>query len=467
MCKRLFVTVGGARWNSRCVSAGGQISRPTGLLFLLATGAVAAAAPKYIQGHYAVPQTPQNTGITLGGNYVTLTGGLWSPPGLPAAYGIKVSMPVTTGATGVAPSGTYNSIVNVEIAGPSPNTVSGEGYNQTTGTTVGIYGGDYNLVSGCKIHDMDCPVQYCSQNCTIEYTTIYNVSSYIQIVYGAYPHPDWCYNNQAFTDLTIRYCLIANVVSEGLFFDNFSGPAAGGTFVNLIMYGCVLFEGDTASAGCQAVEVKTQAGNFGAFYFYNNFVDWAGSLDNDGPTTGWIPSDSVVKNNLFVNTATSFDNYVGAGQPSGEPGHITTANNGYYEASKDDSPADSNPINGYSMPFVTSESYPWSYAAASAGSGPAPNADLESVPSGYDPTPYLNSFQLSSGSWAASQAASISSVTGNFGVTYNFDVDMNGNTGTNLGAFQSSNPPPSTPGTLSTVGYSTPQTPGTLSTVKQ
>jgi hypothetical protein len=49
-------------------------------------------------------------------------------------------MPVTTGATGVAPSGTYNSIVNVEIAGPSPNTVSGEGYNQTTGTTVGVYG---------------------------------------------------------------------------------------------------------------------------------------------------------------------------------------------------------------------------------------------------------------------------------------------------------------------------------------
>ena len=71
---------------------------------------------------------------------MTLTGGLWSPPGLPSAYGIKVSMPVTTGATGVAPSGTYNSIVNVEIAGPSPNTVSGEGYNQTTGTTVGVTG---------------------------------------------------------------------------------------------------------------------------------------------------------------------------------------------------------------------------------------------------------------------------------------------------------------------------------------
>jgi Fibronectin type III domain len=33
-------------------------------LFLLATGAVAAAAPKYIQGHYAVPQTPQ-TSVTV------------------------------------------------------------------------------------------------------------------------------------------------------------------------------------------------------------------------------------------------------------------------------------------------------------------------------------------------------------------------------------------------------------------
>jgi hypothetical protein len=195
MCKRLFVTVGGARWNSRCVSAGEQISRSTRLLFLLATGPVAAAAPKYIQGHYAVPQTPQNTGITLGGNYVTLTGGLWSPPRLPSC--------------------------------------------------------------------------------------------------------------------------------------------------------------------------------------------------------------------------------------------------------------------------------PWSYADASAGNGPAPNAKLEAAPVGYDPTPYLNSFQLASGSWAAGQATSIASVTGNFGVTYNFDVDMNGNTGTNLGAFQSSNPPPSTPGTLSTVGYSTPQTPGNLNTVKQ
>ena len=112
-------------------------------------------------------------------------------------------------------------------------------------------------------------------------------------------------------------------------------------------------------------------------------------------------------------------------------------------------------------------SYPWSYADASAGNGPAPNAKLEAAPVGYDPTPYLNSFQLASGSWAAGQATSIASVTGNFGVTYNFDVDMNGNTGTNLGAFQSSNPPPSTPGTLSTVGYSTPQTPGNLNTVKQ
>ncbi len=129
--------------------------------------------------------------------------------------------------------------------------------------------------------------------------------------------------------------------------------------------------------------------------------------------------------------------------------------------------ADSNPITGYSTPFVTSGSYPWSYAAASAGSGPAPNADLESAPSGYDPTPYLNSLQLSSGSWAASQAVSISSVTGNFGVTYNFDVDMNGNTGTNLEAFQSSNPPPSPPGTLSAVGYSIPNTPGSLNTIKQ
>jgi hypothetical protein len=64
MRKRLFVTMGGARWNSRCVSAGGLISRSTGLLFLLATVAVAAAAPNYIQGHYAVPQTPQ-TSVTV------------------------------------------------------------------------------------------------------------------------------------------------------------------------------------------------------------------------------------------------------------------------------------------------------------------------------------------------------------------------------------------------------------------
>jgi hypothetical protein len=225
---------------------------------------------------------------------------------------------------------------------------------------------------------MDCPVQYCSQNCTIEYTTIYNVSSYIQIVYGAYPHPDWCYNNQAFTDLTIRYCLIANVVSEGLFFDNFSGPAAGGTFVNLIMYGCVLFEGDSALAGSDAVEVKTQAGNYGAFYIYNN---------------------------TFVCGST-----------------------------KQDSPADTSPITNSSNPFDSSAASPWVNGGSSI-----PATRASNYPVGYDPTPYVPSFYLASGSWAASVGATVPA---------GINTDMNGNTGSNLGAFQSSAPAPLTPGTI-------------------
>jgi hypothetical protein len=221
--------------------------------------------------------------------------------------------------------------------------------------------------------------------------------------------------------------VFSSCVSEGIFIDNTSGGSPG-SGLNLLMYGCLLFQGDSAAlGGCQALEVKTQAGPMGQFLIYaNTFVDWAGSLDNDG--TANLSTTTVVKNNLFVNTSTTFAN-------SGGGTNITQTNNGYYLASVVGNP-DSSPVNGSLNPFPGGVAHPYIVPTGSPPVGTPPATRQVSYPVGYDPTPYVASFQPITGSFVVGKAAAITALAGNFGVTYNFNVDMNGVTGTNLGALQ-------------------------------
>ena len=59
-------------------------------------------------------------------------------------------------------------------------------------------------------------------------------------------HPDIWYNSSGVVNLTVRWCVIANVVSEGFFFDHDNG--IGGS--NMLWYGNLMFQGDT-SRGCR------------------------------------------------------------------------------------------------------------------------------------------------------------------------------------------------------------------------
>lgn len=380
----------------------------------------------------------------------TLTGGLWIPPwkpggatGPPSLYGILINNAPASGNNIISP-GNGNSFINLEISGPTPNA---NGYNLTTSQLSAFFGGTNALISGCKIHDMDGPFYYLMGGSVIEYCTIYNVSSDNQITGNtSEPHPDLSYNNQTSVGASnpfgyvLRYNVWANCVSEGIFFDNFN-TVAGGSFINLIMYGNLMFQGDTAgtvsggaSGQCDAIEIKTQAGNFGAFYIYNNtFVDWGvGSkpgLNSDG--AGTISHFTAIQNNLFANTTTQMD--------TADSGNIIQSNNGYYQASKGDTPADGHPIALTTSPFPTTGSHPWTFAQASARLGPAPNTQTRPIPLGYDPTPYIPSFQLAAGSLAIGQAINLSApASGNLGITHTLNVDMFGNTGSNLGAFQPS-----------------------------
>ena len=395
----------------------------------------------------------QATGINITGSWIILSGGLWTPPwksggnptsGPPTLYGIKYINGPITGGNIFSFSGSNQSFINMEISGPAPTS---NGYNLTTGGLTAFYGGSSVLVSGCKIHDMDGPFYYLMNGAgsVIEYCTIYNVSSNNQIT-GSGPHPDLCYNNQTSTSssyplgLTIRYCVFANCVSEGIFFDNGNG-VAGGSFCNLIMYGNLMFQGDTAglssgsdTAQCDALEIKTQVGNFGAFYIYNNtFVDWGGSskpgLNSDG--SGWISHLSSIQNNLFANTSSKMG--------AVDSGSMTHSFNAYFQANAS-SPSDSHPINLSGNPFSATVSNKWVWPNPTPRLGPAPNTQTRPTPLGYDPTPYVPSFFLNpaaTGTTALSGATTIPTPgAGLLGITHTFNTDMFGNTGGAFGAFQ-------------------------------
>jgi Bacterial Ig domain len=385
----------------------------------------------------------------IGGSFITVDGHQWtsSQKTFPTSYGIFVNVPfdnVNTRAGFDDHVQTDLTVINVEVAGPPPNTVLGtngvstNGYSQTVQETHGIYCGTNCLISGCKLHDMDTVVKSYASNVILEYTAIYNVSSEIQYS-GTGPHPDSAYVGGG--SITIRYCVIANVVSEGLFW------GGDGTYTGFaILYGNLIFSGNTAPEVSDAIEIKTQAatpaGGWPVFSVYNNtFVDCGKStINNDAvsaPFTSTIPATSVCQNNLFINCSNGMDNF------NGPP--IICQHNGYYVGRKSQGGSEATAIiNDTVVPFV----------------GPyTPNSQIApalqntvNTPSGYDPTQYINNFKLTPGTWAMGASTPVSP----------YNTDMFGNTGSNLGAFQSSGTGDTTPPTVSLTAPSAGTVSGTI-----
>ncbi len=322
------------------------------------------------------------------GSYITLDGNQWTPPGLPASYGILIKVPgspANGNYKGVSTWGQQSDTLrDIEIAGP--------GYCATQYETDGVYPGSGTLISGCKIHDMDTLIHAYQpiSNLTIEYSILYNVGSVDWNGAGG-PHPDVMYSAGGINGLLFRYNVVANVISEGIFYWNENQPNNGS---NMVYFGNLFFQGNTVAAGSNFLEYYDHS-NYGTVFLYNNtFVDWyKGNVFTDPSTTRWA-SGSTVQNNLYYNYNDDINGvtikYNGFGGRSTAEGTNATVN--------------------AAQPFV-------SYKATTVGS----------PPQGYDPTQYISGFNLISGSWAS---------TGGSALPGPYNVDMNGNPlGNVLGAF--------------------------------
>ena len=139
-----------------------------------------------------------------------------------------------------------------------------------------------------------------------------------------------------FTNGTVRWCVVANVTSEGIFFDQ-ELPGE-----NFVVYGCIMWQGD-----CQTGNTPIQFQNgakFGKVLCYNNtFVDFNKSnVIGPGTTLG---ANSEVVNNLFINYLPNW--------PTG------VKNNGFSATG-----IGANQIINAASPFVTAGSFVWTKAAA-------------------------------------------------------------------------------------------------------
>ena len=375
----------------------GAAGKPITLSRVRSSDAVPVAAAGWSSSFDS--QVVFSSGIVLSSvSYVTIDGHQWTPPGLPKTYGMLIQNPGSpTDSTinvGVR-MGSNTTVRNVEIAGP--------GYEVTKYETDGIIFDSGCLVSGCKVHDMDTLLKSWigMANTTVEYTTLYNVGSIIVSTPGVGPHPDSYYSSGASTNLTVRYCVMANVVSEAFFFD--MGGQTGTTF-----YGNIFVQGNTVPAGSSAIQVK-EGYSYGTFFLYNNtFVNWSKGVlldDYDNPPPV-ISSSSVVQNNLFVNCNNGFDN--------NSPPYIKTQYNGY------------------------------ALGSVKVYGGPEANATVSSVnpfvsPSaaGQDPTGNFAGYALTTGSWPVGKGSDL-------GAPY--DIDMNGNKiGSTLGALAAAGSVPQAP----------------------
>ena len=364
-------------------TTGGNAGNPIIIRRASATDPYCTAAPGWNSSFDSLVTFP---GVILGAPYLTLDGNKWHAPGLPTQFGIKIT---TVNGDKAFDMQVGNTVArNVEVMGP--------GFNVVTTETDMIHFGPGSLITGCSLHDTDVGA-FCwpsTNNCTIEYSFIYNIGS-------ASTHPDIAYCGTGWTNGTFRYNVIANIVSEGVFFDS-QGPGT-----NMRFYGNLWFQGNSRGGGCCPIEFQN-GGTFGTVFLYHNtFVDWSKG-NNLGGSTASVAAGSDFRNNLFVNSdsewpagAMSFNGFLG-GYPS----------------------RGSNPIVGSSSPFVG----PW---VSGSGTPPATHvyadSDYATMP-GYDPAQYVTNFYLSPGSWAAGQGTT---------VPPGMNTDMFGNTGNNLGAFQS------------------------------
>ena len=339
-----------------------------------------------------------NTGVGISGRYVTLDGNEWKPPGLPVKYGILIHHASST--KGVDAGGSQGNITLRDLA------IAGPGINGSKAEADGAHIPSNSLISGCAIYDTDALIFAWKGNTgsTIEYSYLYNASSNIVISGNPQdPHPDVVYSGGMFTNGTMRYCVVANVTSEGVFFDR---ELPGD---NMIFYGNIMFQGDCQTGN---VPIQLQSGaSFGrVFLYHNDFVDFNKSNNLSGG--GSTANGGACVNNLFINHLPSWDKGV--------------KNNGFSSTGIGEAQI----INAAS-PFVTTGAFKWV-----KGSGVPPATRVTTgPPEGYDPIGMEVAFALADNSWA--KAKGIAVPTG-------MNVDLYGNSGNNLGAIQG--PPGSGPG---------------------
>lgn len=260
----------GGTYGALSVNKSGSSGNPIIIKRATANDPAPAASPGWVPATMdtQVSFSSINTGNF---NFITIDGNKWVAPGLPTTYGIVV--PTGNGGSsvdfGVSAAVSNLSFINLDCPGP--------GFHSTTSEThafLGAHGGDpiitNLLISGCRASGMDTMLKLDNwRGTTIEYTTLINCSSgNLSAV-----HPDTMYW-YACNGVTIRYCFIANVDSESIFFDY-------GGQTNVTFYGNVMVQGTGASSS--AIELK-QGFAYGIVNLYNNtFVSWSKGVTLDSP----------------------------------------------------------------------------------------------------------------------------------------------------------------------------------------
>jgi hypothetical protein len=337
-----------------------------------------------------------SSGWFVTGKYVTIDGNEWKPPGLPTKFGISIRH--ASGAKGIDAGGSGGNLTvrDVDVMGP--------GINASKAEADGIHFPSNSLISGCAVHDTDVLLFAWKGNSgsTFEYCLLYNASSDIVNTGNPQsPHPDVMYSGNMLTNGIMRWCMVANVTAEGVFFDKEL------TADNMEFYGNVMFQGD-CQTGNVPIEIEGSTGK--VFVYHNTFVDFNKS-NNLGPGIT-IAAGSAVKNNLWINCVTNFTHLDTNGFSAGATG--------------------ANAITNPASPFVTSGPHVW---VKGSGNPPATRV-VTGAPVGYNPSGMDAAFRLVDNSWAKGHAITVPAGR---------NTDMYGNTGNDLGAIQSGTSPAPTP----------------------
>jgi hypothetical protein len=364
-------------------------------------------------------QATFSSGWSITAHDIVVDGNNWKPPGLPAKFGIAIRH--ASGSKGIDAGGSSGNLVirDVDVGGP--------GINASKAEADGIHFPSNTTISGCAVHDTDalCFAWKGTSNAIFEYSLLYNASS--NIVYSGNPqdpHPDVIYSGAMLVNSIMRYCMVANVTSEGVFFDS-ELPNTG----SIEFYGNIMFQGD-----CQTGNTPIQLQNGGAFgtvkLYHNTFVDFNKS-NNLGPGTT-VANGSAVVNNLFVNYLPNWNKGVDT--------------NGFSSTG-----IGTNQIVNAASPFVTSGQFKW---VKGSGTPPATRV-VTGAPTGYNPSGMEAAFALADTSWAKGKAVAVPSGR---------NVDLFGNTGNALGAIQSGTSPAPTPSATPSPSASPSATPSPVPT---